>query len=173
MITRGGLCRPSDIVLASASHVWVMWCFIRDNREIKEAFMEMKNQREVFVECCQKKMDELDTTSPLVNAKCTENHPFRPFFRRIVTSVFNCIGKNLAKELNSVIHLEKKRKATILAENGKHSTDSKKIQKLTSGGVSREEKAPEKSPDCGKCKFCLDKPKFGGKNTLRRKCINK
>jgi len=27
--------------------------------------------------------------------------------------------------------------------------------------------------DCGTCKFCLDKPKFGGSNTIRRKCILK
>ncbi|XP_074596298.1 uncharacterized protein LOC141851450 isoform X2 [Brevipalpus obovatus] len=25
--------------------------------------------------------------------------------------------------------------------------------------------------DCGKCNYCLDKPKFGGANTLKKKCI--
>lgn len=27
--------------------------------------------------------------------------------------------------------------------------------------------------DCGKCNYCLDKPKFGGPNTLKKKCIQK
>lgn len=29
------------------------------------------------------------------------------------------------------------------------------------------------SDDCGKCNYCLDKPKFGGPNTLKKKCIQK
>ena len=45
------------------------------------------------------------------------------------------------KEINSVIHSEEKLKATILAENGKLSTCERKIQKLTSSGVLRDEKA--------------------------------
>ena len=27
--------------------------------------------------------------------------------------------------------------------------------------------------DCGQCQYCLDKPKFGGPNTLKKKCIEK
>ena len=27
--------------------------------------------------------------------------------------------------------------------------------------------------DCNRCKYCLDKPKMGGNNTLRRQCINR
>ena len=27
--------------------------------------------------------------------------------------------------------------------------------------------------DCGCCRFCLDKPKFGGRGTLKQACINK
>lgn len=27
--------------------------------------------------------------------------------------------------------------------------------------------------DCGKCHYCLDKPKFGGGNTLKKKCVTK
>ncbi|RWS25676.1 nuclear receptor-like protein [Leptotrombidium deliense] len=29
------------------------------------------------------------------------------------------------------------------------------------------------SEDCGQCHYCLDKPKFGGPNTLKKKCVNK
>merc|ERR1712113_821359 len=31
-------------------------------------------------------------------------------------------------------------------------------------------KAVEKKQACGSCDYCLDKPKFGGPNTKRRKC---
>ncbi|RWS12801.1 hypothetical protein B4U79_12721 [Dinothrombium tinctorium] len=27
--------------------------------------------------------------------------------------------------------------------------------------------------DCGKCNYCLDKPKFGGPNTLKKKCVQR
>lgn len=27
--------------------------------------------------------------------------------------------------------------------------------------------------DCGRCNYCLDKPKFGGANTLKKKCVNR
>lgn len=29
------------------------------------------------------------------------------------------------------------------------------------------------SNDCGKCKYCLDKPKFGGAGRLRKSCVDK
>lgn len=29
------------------------------------------------------------------------------------------------------------------------------------------------SNDCGKCKYCLDKPKFGGAGRLRQSCVRK
>jgi len=27
--------------------------------------------------------------------------------------------------------------------------------------------------DCGECKFCLDKPKFGGANTMKQRCVRR
>ena len=30
-----------------------------------------------------------------------------------------------------------------------------------------------KTPDCGECIYCKDKPKFGGRNSLRRPCSKK
>ena len=30
-----------------------------------------------------------------------------------------------------------------------------------------------KFEDCKKCKFCLDKKKYGGKDKLKQRCINK
>ena len=30
-----------------------------------------------------------------------------------------------------------------------------------------------RTEDCGQCQYCLDKPKFGGANTLKKKCIQR
>lgn len=30
-----------------------------------------------------------------------------------------------------------------------------------------------KKPDCGKCRNCLDKPKFGGRNTKKQRCLQR
>ena len=171
IISRGGLCRPSDLVLVTALHVWHTWCYIRDNRHIKEFFMELSNQRVVFAESFEQKIAELETTKNIINSKCSVNHPYKPLFKRVVRSVFNAISKNLMKEINSVIHSERKRKATLksTAKDEKVTSDERKIRKLTSGGLLE----AEKKADCGVCRFCKDKPKFGGKNTLRRKCIEK
>ena len=67
---------------------------------------------------------------------------------------------------NSRIHEEKKRK--VLKEK---SSNARKILKLTSGGSSLK-KVPG-IEDCGLCRFCKDKKKFGGKGTLKRKCEKK
>ena len=77
----------------------------------------------------------------------------------------------LTKEITSVIHSERKRKSTLepTVKEEKVTADERKIRKLTSGGLLD----TEKKVDCGVCKFCKNKPKFGGKNTLRRKCNKK
>jgi hypothetical protein len=45
-------------------------------------------------------------------------------------------------------------------------------QKEASGAKTRFAHPNDASSDCGTCKYCLDKPKNGGPNTLRRACIN-
>ena len=30
-----------------------------------------------------------------------------------------------------------------------------------------------KTENCGKCKFCLDKPMFGGNNLFKQKCVHR
>ena len=101
-----------------------------------------------------------------MNAKCKKGHSFEPYVKSIAVAMFNCFAVNAVNEGNSAIHEQKKRK--VLEEK---STNAKKITKLTSGG-STLKKLPGKG-DCGSCKFCKDKKKFGGKGTLKKKCENK
>ena len=166
LINRGGLCRPSELLIVIAVHAWMMWCFIRDTVGVKDEFMKLRDQKAVFVDCFVTKLEQLPATKPILEAKCKTKHPFILIVRRIVSSVFNCIMVNLTKELNGVIHSQRKRKVT--KETEKRTSEERKILKLTSGGAFMPSDA-----DCGECKFCKDKKKFGGKGTLKKKCIQK
>ena len=155
------------MLFITSIYSWTMWCFIRDNGEVKDALMKTVNPRSVFVESFMNKLEEFEATKPIFEARCNNHHPFQPFIRRIATAMFNCFAKNMVNERNSAIHAEKTRK-TI----DKQTIDERKIIKLTSGNVTV--RAGDKtSEDCGECKFCQDKKKFGGKGTLKKRCINK
>ena len=166
-ISRGGLCKPADIVFITAIHAWVMWCYIRDNEDVKRSLWNTSNQRYTFVESFARKIEELESTRSIADAKCEKGHPFRPLIRRIATAMFNCIATNIVREMNSVIHVEKKRKAKKV-----ESTNERKVIKLTSG-TSTAKIVEASSKDCGECKFCKDKKKFGGPGTLKKKCVKK
>ena len=53
-ISRGGLSKPSDILLVTAVHAWVMWCFIRDHKETKDMFTKSKRTWINEVTTCRK-----------------------------------------------------------------------------------------------------------------------
>ena len=179
MINRGGLRKPSDIVFVTCLHAFAMWCYIRDDNKIFVSFMNSRNQRTTFNECFIRKITELNTTQSISNAKCAKNHPYKPLLRRISTSVFNCIAVNFTNEKNSDIHDMKKRKNS----KANPSSTERKIQKLTSGSSTAtsawvkakkvDEPAPPKTDDCGVCKYCKDKKKFGGNGKLKKRCVNK
>ena len=69
--------------------------------------------------------------------------------------------------------------------NNLHSIEnllSEGIQNLSSPVPGSEKKIPRvycrtcpgcKTPDCGECRNCKDKPKFGGPNKIRQRCLNK
>ena len=108
-ITRGGLCKPSDILFITACHAWTMWCYIRDNEDVKQFFWDTRNQKCFFVESFIRNIEEVESINPIFVAKCSKGHDFRPLIRRIAGSLFNCAAANRAKEMNSIIHAEKKR----------------------------------------------------------------
>ena len=164
-VTRGGLAKPSNLLSITACHAWELWCFIRDHEDLKKFFWKTINQRSVFVQGFQKVIEEMDSSS-ITNAKCKKGHPFRRLIGRIGGSLFNCAAVNRVKEMNDKIHAEKKRKVKKV-----DSTAERKIIKLTSG--TSVAKSTTSSVDCGTCKFCKDKKKFGGPGTLKKKCVQK
>ena len=90
-----------------------------DNTEVKDALLKTDNQRNVFVESFAKKIEELQSTQSVSDARCNKGHPFQPFIRRIAIA---------ANEANSLIHAGKKRKVGTVK-----SSNNRKLIKLTSG----------------------------------------
>lgn len=86
------------------------------------------------------------------------------------------IGKNVneTKNLNSTVISAKSvapkaKSRASEAQSGKKANGTNSGRKLSgcracSGCL---------ADDCGQCHYCLDKPKFGGGNTLKKKCVNK
>ena len=95
------------------------------------------------------------------------------------TCDYDAVVNAVSQDAQQSEHEAKKRK------NKPQTTDEKKILKLTSGSSAatvidflpqnscKPTKKPRKEEDCGTCKFCKDKKKFGGNGTLKKKCIYK
>ena len=72
-------------------------------------------------------MRESSDTEEILLQKCSESHPFEPFFSAIAQQVFNCMAKNLVSEVNDSMHESRKRDTSA-----KEKKSSRKIQKLSS-----------------------------------------
>ena len=166
-ISRGGLIHPSDLLYLVCVHAWAMWIKIRDDKKIFREFMGKSNQRNVFVESFMEKLTEAECTQPIINAACNQKHSFNSITKIACTVIFNGMASNLSKVQNSKMHAGRKRES-----GSKTSTLRQKVLKLKSGNSSTTN-VFDNSIDCGICKFCLDKPKNGGKGTLRQRCVNK
>ena len=188
-VTRGGLCKASNLVALTTCHAYEMWLYIRNgNQTLKDFFWKTTNPKSVFIESFKKKVLEIES---IASAKCKNDHKFERLIRRIAGALFNCASVNRAKELNDEIHKSKKRKAKKAA-----STNQRKLIKLTSGTSTTTTVTPTvivtptpvstpttnptaivttatPAEDCGQCKYCKDKKKFGGPGKLKRKCVNK
>ena len=161
---RGGLIRPSDLLSMVSLHTNSFWKKIHKKNALKEALMGMTNPKEVFVGTLTRLMKDDPDAGAIMKAKCNNGHEFKTHVSKIIGVIFNACARNLAEEHRSSIHASKKR---VKDTDQKSSSSTRKRLKLTSGGASI------KAPDCGTCKFCLDKKKNGGKGTLKKKCINK
>ena len=190
-VSRGGLLKPSDLLLMTSLHACSFWSKIRKDEDLRKMLLATTNPKEVFVGCLISLMTEDINTKSILSAKCKKGHLFKSKVAKILGAIFNACAKNLVEEYKSTIHASKKR------SKGKKPTSSlaRKKRKLTSGGstatttstppppsttttttvtvpkVSAKKQA--KAYDCGTCKFCLDKKKNGGKGTLKKKCVNK
>ena len=91
--------------------------------------MNLKNPRNVFSKDFKLKVLEKDHTSCILSDSCHDGHCFETFVDKTSMKMFNIMSKNVASEVNSVIHKQKKReKISIL----KRDQTAMKVHKLTS-----------------------------------------
>ena len=196
-ISRGGLIHPSDVLLMTSLHACALWVKIRDTDQLRNMLLQSTNAKDVFAGCFLKLVKSDIDAEYIVTAKCKKDHSFKDLIPKIAAVIFNGCAKNYVTSINSKIHAAKKRKST------KKSPTARKALKLSSGGSAMKtvavttttpttttgtpttatttttNKSQEKvgktsrTPDCGQCKYCLDKKKFGGQDRLKQRCITK
>ena len=128
-INRGGLCTPTDSVYISVLHARQLYNEIHEKRNVRDYFLSLKNQREVFCEAFQLKMMNDSNTCVLLEQECKNNHKFSERISSIASRIFNIFSKNFIAEINDRIHEERKRSN---ADDSKKCSKSRKIKKLQS-----------------------------------------
>ena len=90
--------------------------------------IDLTNPRNVFAQAFQKKL--LEKEHALLEDKCSQGHVFQDFIHKIEMKMFNIMSKNMAAEVNSIIHQSKGRKRD--GANIKRNMSDVKIRKVTS-----------------------------------------
>ena len=116
VINRGGLCRPSEYTFTLAVHCWRVYDEIRASDELKKLLLSADNQRSLFI----KVMERATVNDSLLafGNYCTAGHDLQQL---IVQRFFNCVAKNLVKELTSSANADRD-----------STTQKRKVAKLTS-----------------------------------------
>ena len=65
---------------------------------------------------------------PLLDQTCLDGHSFSPTFKKLCTTMFNVCMSNYTKELNDIVHSNKKRASTINPKAGPSARKSVKLQ---------------------------------------------
>ena len=127
-INRGGLVKTSEIIYSSCIASWNIYKKIMDNEEAKACFLSCKLQRKVFLNVVLTEVESDSKYCEILNVSCMENHSFRGNFVCVVETFFNVMAKNFASDINSTVHVNKKRSG----HKDTRSSNNKKIRKLQS-----------------------------------------
>jgi hypothetical protein len=95
-INRGGLSRPTDFCFVTTVHCWRVYEEIRSSAELKSILLSATNQRSVFVSIMERAM--VNDQLLIEDNCCTKGHDLKTLVTR---RFFNCVAKNLAKELTA------------------------------------------------------------------------
>ena len=118
-VNRGGLCRPSDYTFTLAVHCWRVYDEIKVTDELKKLLLAADNQRCLFMKVMERATaNKLNDSLLAFGNYCTAGHDLQAL---IVQRFFNCVAKNLAKELTSSANADRDT-----------TTKKRKIAKLTS-----------------------------------------
>jgi len=116
-INRGGLCRPSSYCFMTAVHCWRVYESIRASTSLKSKLLGAGNQRHLFVAIMERATDSEGQVLAQDNF-CVKGHDLREL---ITIRFFNCVAKNLAKEITTAASLSSQHQ----------SAKKRKIAKLT------------------------------------------
>jgi len=115
-INRGGLSRPTDYCFRSTMQCWRVYEEIRSSAELKNKLLSATNQRSLFVKIMERAMCYGELL--IEDNFCSKGHDLKAMTTR---RFFNCVAKNLAKELTAAANPQAKKPAK-----------KRKIAKLTS-----------------------------------------
>jgi hypothetical protein len=98
-VNRGGLSRPTDFTFLLAMHCWRVFEEIKSNSKLMAELLSSTCQRKIFV----KVMDRASCIQtfghqPIDSNVCTSGHDLNTL---IVNRFFNCVAKNLVKDLTN------------------------------------------------------------------------
>lgn len=95
-VNRGGLSRPTEYCFNATVNCWRVYEEIRSSADMKNKLLSANNQRSMFV----KIMDRAMTNGQLLieDNCCTKGHDLKTLTTR---RFFNCVAKNLAKNLTA------------------------------------------------------------------------
>lgn len=98
-INRGGLCRPSEYTFMLAVHCWTVYDEIKATDNLKKLLLSADNQRCLFVKVMERAaVNHLNDGLLAFGNYCTDGHDLQAL---IVQRFFNCVAKNLVKELTN------------------------------------------------------------------------
>jgi hypothetical protein len=115
-INRGGLYRPSEYCYVTIVSCWRIYEGIRSSAVLKDKLLGVGNQRKLFVKVLER---ATENGQLLVDDNlCMKGHDLK---EQISIRLFNCVAKNLSKELTAAANRPSERSAKM-----------RKIAKLTS-----------------------------------------
>ena len=121
-INRGGLIKPSHLLFITCIHISDLLQYVRRKPQLLQYLYSCGDSRAVFTESFLYKLQDSDETISLLKATCDKGHDFKEFIRKIASSMFNMVAKNIVQEINNEIHTSRKR--TSKEEDGEIKRDS-------------------------------------------------
>ena len=100
-INRGGLMRPAEYTFELAVHCWCVFEQIRASQDLMSQFLAAVHQRTLFckvVDRVSPALCQYVSIAEVIDNYCTVGHDLKEM---IVQRFFNCMAKNLVKELTN------------------------------------------------------------------------
>ena len=123
VVNRGGLSKPSDYTFMLSMHCWRVYDEIKATDELKKQLLAADNQRCLFKKVMERAaVNQLNDSLLAFGNYCTSGHDLQAL---VVQRFFNCVGKNLAKELTATANADsdstkKRRKVAKLTSQLHH-----------------------------------------------------